>query len=84
MITLTLFIAISTTIVNGFFFNDCGRLSPTCVSENSVNTDEYLALSAAEKKTKIMDNVLTDITPSEYYGIGMVGIFRESMCPTFE
>jgi len=86
MFTLTVLAVVSTTLVNGFIFNnDCGKLSPTCVSENSVNTDEYLALSAAEKKTKIMDNVLSDTTPSDFYsGLDMIGIFRESMCPTFE
>ena len=84
MITLTIFIVISSSLVQGLFDN-CGRFSSTCVTESSVNTDEYLALSATEKMTKIMDNILSDTTPSEFYSkTDMIGIFKESMCPTFQ
>ena len=80
----TLFMIFCSTAVDAFFSN-CGTFSSTCARENTVNTDEYIALSADEKKTKIMENVMSDTSPAEYpSALGVAGIFKESMCPTFE
>ena len=71
--------------VNGGLFSNCGKLSSTCVRDNSVNTPEYLALSAADKETKIMANVLTNTNSGEWWNAFRTGsgILRESMCTTF-
>ena len=77
----TLFMIFCSTAVDAFFSN-CGTFSSTCATENAVNTDEYIALSAEEKKTKIMENVLSDTSTADYPNAA--GMFKESMCPTFK
>jgi len=48
-----------------------------------VSSDEYLALSAAEKSEIILANCLEDATSAPWFSLlEMPGIFVESMCPT--
>merc|ERR1740128_176413 len=50
MKVLLVFLLVSLlSLATGKLFGPCGSLSSTCVGPQSVNTDEYLALSAAEK-----------------------------------
>ena len=70
--------------VESGWFSNCGKLSSSCSTSKSVNTAEYLQLSAADKKTKIMENVMEDTTSADWLSSAEVaGIFTESMCPTF-
>jgi len=71
-------------VVNGGWFDNCGTFSSSCVPENPVSGEEYLALSAADKKAKIMDNVLANTESAEWFGtLEAAGLMTERMCPTF-
>ena len=66
------------------WFSNCERLSSTCTTSKSVNTPEYRQLSAADKKTKIMENVMADTRSADWFNpLQMSGILTERMCPTF-
>ena len=71
---------------NAGLFGNCGKFSSSCVCEDSVNTPEYLALSAEEKLNKIMANINKDTSSAEWYNAFVLGtgILSERMCPTFE
>merc|ERR1711915_160215 len=71
-------------VVNSGWFDNCGTFSSSCVPEKPVSGEEYLALSAADKKAKIMDNVLANTESAEWFGtLEAAGLMTESMCPTF-
>jgi len=66
------------------WFSNCGKLSASCTSTNPVNTEEYLGLSAAEKKARIMEKVMEDTNSADWLtSLQVAGIFTERMCPTF-
>jgi len=70
--------------VSAGWFSNCGKMSSTCTTSSSVDTTDYLGLSAADKAAKIMENVLEDTTSADYYSaLQMSGIMTEKMCPTF-
>ena len=70
--------------VSAGWFSNCGKMSSTCTTSSSVDTADYLSLSAADKAAKIMENVLEDTTSADYYSaLQMAGIMTEKMCPTF-
>jgi len=85
MKVLLVFLLVSLlSLATGKLFGPCGSLSSTCVGPQSVNTDEYLALSAAEKNEIIFANCLESTTSASWFsGLEMPGMFIESMCPTF-
>merc|ERR1719348_2942876 len=58
-------------------------ISPKILAWEEVSSDEYLALSAAEKSDIILANCLEDDTSAPWFSLlEMPGIFVESMCPT--
>ena len=66
------------------WFSNCGKLSDTCTTSSPVNTEEYLALSADDKKARIMDLVMEDTESADWFSsLEVAGMFTESMCPTF-
>ena len=70
--------------VSAGLFSNCGKMSSTCTTPSSVDTADYLGLSAADKAAKIMENVLDDTTSADYYSsLQMSGLMTEKMCPTF-
>jgi len=81
-----LLVSLIITVVNGFgkWFGNCGTFSSSCVPENPVSGEDYLALSAADKKAKIMENVLANTESAEWFGtLEAAGLMTERMCPTF-
>ena len=89
LILTTLLFALSQACSNSDsagLFGNCGSLSSSCVCENSVNTPEYLELSAEEKLNKIMDNVNSDTSSAQWFNplILGTGILTERMCPSFQ
>ena len=87
LILATLLFALSQACSdNAGLFGNCGTLSSSCECENSVNTLEYLELSAGEKLNKIMDNVNSDTSSAQWFNpfILGTGILTERMCPTFQ
>lgn len=72
------------SLSTGKLFGDCGILSKDCEADStSVNGDEYLLLSAAEKNAIIFANCQENTTSAEWFGQELVNLFIESMCPTF-
>ena len=71
--------------VSAGWFSNCGKLSSTCTTSSSVDTADYLGLSAADKATKIMENVLEDTTSADWLSppLQIAGLLAEKMCPTF-
>jgi len=71
--------------VSAGWFSNCGQMSSTCSTSTSVHTPHYLALSAADKAAKIMENVMEDTTSADWLSSlqQSSGILTEKMCPTF-
>jgi len=58
-------------------------LTPAALAWREVSSDEYIALSAAEKNEIIFTNCLEDQSSGSWPGLlELPGIFIESMCPT--
>ena len=87
LLTMMLLVFVFVSLMSlstGKLFGPCGKLSSACVGPQSVNTDEYLLLSAAEKNKIIFAKCLENTTSASWFsGLEMLGIFMESMCPTF-
>lgn len=70
--------------VQGGLLGNCGRWSSSCEAADALNTDDYLKLSAPDKMRLLMGNIQESKNPSSWFSaLSMTGIFRESMCPTF-